>query len=121
MASAEFLKARISKQIKSRGSKFTFYIVEYDIYHKVITPATEVILSGIYHETSSYVTESVSDATKSYSKKIPMILCLTEDVGVISNDDYISINEIRYRVTGVTDINNLKAITDISLEVVQNV
>lgn len=77
------------------------------------------IVKGLYHEQNSNIQVTTGDTTQVRTKKIPMILCLHDDVTVLelAVGDFIIINEKIFKVTGVVNILEWNIISDISLEV----
>lgn len=75
---------------------------------------------GLYHEQNSYVKITTGDAAQTRSKKVPMILCLYEDIASfdIKVEDIVIINKKTFKVTGIINIQEWNLIADISLEVV---
>lgn len=81
---------------------------------------------GLYHETNSYIKRTVGDAAITTTKKVPMILALTEELEGAFGDttvrpevnDTIEFGDKMYKVNGLVDIQNWGTITDISLELV---
>lgn len=88
------------------------------------TEEPEIIgsLKGLYHEQNSNVQMVAGDTTRSRTEKIPMILCLYDDVMYLGlkPDDYIIYNSKIFKVTGIVNIQEWKIISDISLEVVDD-
>lgn len=79
-------------------------------------------IEGLYFETNGSISVMVSDTTRFRTKKIPMILCLYEDVKRLNLevDDFLKINEKTMKVTGVINIQEWNLIGEISLEVIDN-
>ena len=50
-----------------------------------------------------------------------MLLCLHEDTSLLKPGDFMILNEKKYKVTGIVNIQEWNLIGDISLEVVDNV
>lgn len=85
---------------------------------------------GLYHEQNGYTQKSMMDTTQVISKKIPMIMCLFEDIKELNLkiDDVIMIGEqdknidfTEHRIVGITNIQNWGIIADISLEPVEKI
>lgn len=74
-------------------------------------------ITGIYHESNNYIKQNISEGSVINVKKIPMLLVESEKVNNIKINDMIFINDIEYRVTGITNIQNWNILSDISLEV----
>ena len=129
MLNTRFEEYKMKRELKRSGKNVTFYRDAVDEFgwH---TGAAEVVASFkcIYHETNSYVSESVGDATVSRTVKLPMLLCLAQDIVLshVSQGDYVMLLNIasgeskKYVVTGITDISDFGIIADISLRVVDD-
>lgn len=77
---------------------------------------------GLYHESNNNIAISTGDTTQTRTKKIPMVLCLWEDVEPLklTAGDFMVLNGKTFKVTGVLNIQEWSIIADISLEVVDN-
>ena len=89
------------------------------------TPFVSIL--GLYHEVNAYIGIDMKDTTQVRTsmgkfKKQPRILCLWEsfDKSGIQIGDYTIINGKKFKVTGVTNIQEWNIIADISLEVVDD-
>lgn len=77
-----------------------------------------VEFKGLYHEQNSYIKLNITEQAQYVNKKIPMILCKFEDVGLIKQNDILTYNNKDFKVTGITNIQEWNLIADISLEVI---
>ena len=112
-----FLKNKIQRQLNCKGLDYSFKRNKLDKYKQPTDEVIDVVvLKGIYHESNSYITKNVSEAAITQSKKKPMILTLFENVGDLKTDDFVLINDVKYKVTGLLDIQNYGVVCDISLE-----
>ena len=75
----------------------------------------------LYHEQNSNIQITTGETTQVRTKKIPMLLCLYEDTSLLRPGDFVILNEKKYKVTGIVNIQEWNLIGDISLEVVDNV
>ena len=77
------------------------------------------VIRGLYHEENSNIQITTGDTTRARTKKIPMILCLYEDVASLGLrvDDQLVINSKTFKVTGIVNVQEWSLIGDISLEV----
>lgn len=114
---------KIKREITRSGIN---YELKRDVLNKANEPTgvTEKVgeLKGLYHEQSASVRIVTGDTTQVRTKKIPMILCLYDDVALLKLKvkDFVTINGKRFNVTGVTNIQEWSIISDISLEVIDN-
>lgn len=122
MKPPSFLLQRMRRQLKQSGIEYTFYKFVRDKYgQETLDEDHPVKLVGIYHETTSYASESASEASIVFTEKSPMLLTLFQDVKEkgIQEGDQVTINEVRYKVIAILDVQNFNQIADISLEVIQ--
>lgn len=125
MINTTFEAYKIKRELKRSG-------IEYEIKRRkkndfgepVENEEPKVIgkLKGLYHEQNGTIQITTGDTTQTRTKKIPMILCLYEDTAllVLQVGDIIDFNSKRFKVTGVTNIQEWNIISDVSLEVVDN-
>ena len=86
-----------------------------------------VTILGIYHEVNAYIGIDMKDTTQVREtvgkyKKQPRILCMWKSItgSGLRIGDYTMINGKKFKVTGVTNIQEWSIIADISLEVVDD-
>lgn len=82
------------------------------------TSYTVTVLTGIWHESQSYITTTKSEASTTRSKPSIQIMALWADASPILQGDYMEVAGVRYNVTGVHNVENAGVVADISLEVV---
>ena len=135
MINTKFEAYKLRRELKRSGKiyKIERYVVnEYGEPIKGSINSTRCVgrLRGLYHEQNGYMQMSTTDTTQIISKKIPMIMCLYEDIKELNLkvDDFIQIGECcgnidfsEYRIVGVTNIQNWGIIADISLEPVEKI
>lgn len=129
MLNTRFEEYKLRRELKRNGTDVTFCRNKKNDFGEP-TGELEVVanVKGLYHETNGYVTLSVSDATVQRSVKLPMLLCLAQDVmfSHLAVGDYVKLPNVvtgeskTYYVTGITDISDFGIITDISLEVIDD-
>ena len=121
-----FLKNKITRQIKWNGKSFTFIRYKENDYHEknYNEVEMEVTLEGVFHEGGGYggilnIELYSRDGGRTVSKMKPMILCLkTEESTVLKMDDVVKVGEYVYKVVEKNDIQNLDVAFEISLEIV---
>ena len=120
MQNVLFLKNKIARQITLNGQTFVFTRRDEDEYHQQLETEIEIAtVSGIFHETTSFVRETSSDSGRMISKPQPMILILCdEESEKIQKNDKVVIGSESYHVIKKHDVKGLKVAYDISLEVV---
>ncbi len=120
----KFEAYKIKRELKKSGSDFKFIRANRNDFGEPIDNKGESIgkIKGLYHEQNSNVKITLGDTTQYRTKKIPMILCLYEDVNSLNLmvDDIVEINSKKFKVTGVINIQEWNIISDISLEVIDN-
>lgn len=124
MVNKKFEVYKIKRELKRSGIEYEFKRAGKNNFGEPTKELNSVgKLKGLYHEQNSTIQISTGDTTQFRNKKIPMILCLYEDAAalVLQVGDIVKINSKTFKVTGVTDIQEWNLISDISLEVVDNV
>lgn len=123
MINTKFEAYKIKRELKRSGIEYEFKRFKKNDFNEFIDEFESIgKLKGLYHEQSSSIQLTTSDATQVRTKKVPMILCLHEDAASLklSVGDFIKINSRIFKVIGVTNIQEWNIISDISLEVVDN-
>lgn len=126
MINTKFEAYKLSRVLKQSGQEFVFRRRHLNKFNEPEGEPSEVArIVGLYHETNSYVTDTVGDSATTRTKKQPMVLCLTED---FSNLDVCQGDEIEIplrgnqmtsktlKFVGSVDIQNWGIITDLSFE-----
>lgn len=125
MINNKFEAYKLEREIKRSGRTFAFKRQSVNDYGEPIAGEDEVVyvVTGLYHESNSYVSLTTGDTTQHTSKKKPMVLCLFNDLHFskdgdkITTGDYVEFGCKKYEVTGFTDVQNWGIVCDISLEV----
>lgn len=121
MINTQFEAYKIRRELKRSGATFEFKRAKLNAFKE---PAKELSSVGklqcLYHEQSSRVEITTGDTTQVRTKKIPMLLCLYQDVKSLQLQvgDQVTINTETFKVTGVTNVQEWCIVADISLEVV---
>lgn len=132
MINTKFEEYKLRRELKRSGKIYKIERYGVNEYGEPIKNATIKVgeFKGLYHEQNGYMQMSTTDTTQVIYKKIPMIMCLYEDIDNLNLkvDDFIQIGESggnidfsEYRVTGVTNIQNWGIIADISLEPIEKI
>ena len=121
MINKQFEVYKIKRELKRSGIEYELKRPEKNEFKE----PTGVLVSvgkflGLYHEQNGYVKLTAKDASQIRSKKVPMILCLYEDIASFSIEveDVVIINKKTFKVTGVVNIQEWNLIADISLEAI---
>lgn len=122
MINTKFESYKLRREIKKVGKEYEFKRAKKNEY-KEPTEEKEVVakISGLYHEQNSKISITTGETTQTRNKKIPMILCLYEEAKLLKVGDVVEINSKKFNVTGVVNIQEWNIISDISLEVVDEV
>jgi hypothetical protein len=125
----KFEASKLKRELLRSGKKFEFYASQKNKFGEP-TPDSllRATLLGIDHEiNSSYIGISTKDTTQVREgmgkyKKRSKILCLWESIveSGIKIGDYTVINDKKFKVAGVTNVQEWNIIADISLEVVDD-
>ena len=121
MINTQFEAYKLKRELKRSGIDYEFKRSGLNNFGEpVCKPAMIGTIRGLYHEQNSNVQITTGDTTQIRTKKIPMILCLYEDVASLALQvgDLLEINKKQFKVTGVTNIQEWSIISDISLEVI---
>lgn len=113
---------KVSREIKVNGMQYTIYRDKTDEYGERTKEEPEEIgkIKGLFHLTKGYVTESISDGTRTYSKGQPKLMVRYDETENIKNGDFLMINGNRYNVIEKNNIQEYNIVSDISMELVLN-
>lgn len=123
MINTQFEAYKIKRELKRSGIDYEFKRSDVNDFGEPDDEPTVVgSLKGLYHEQNSNIEITTGDTTRVRTKKIPMILCLFDDVTslALKIDDFLFINKKKFKVTGIVNIQEWSVISDISLEVVDD-
>lgn len=109
---------KINQFIKRWGKVYTFTKLGENKFGEPTGEIESVDILGVYHENSSYINQTASDAGTVVSKLNTWVFCLTEDAQKVKHGMSVVINGKEYKVTGTRDMEKLELACDISLEVV---
>lgn len=126
MINTKFEAYKLKREIRRSGVNFEFKRRKLDKFNEP-SGELEVVaeVKGLYHESNSYITETVGDAAMTRTKKQPMLLCLVDDVKLsdLRRGDEIQIpirssqkTSVTLRYVGCVDIQNWGIIADLSFE-----
>lgn len=113
-----FEKHKLLRFIKSQGRSYTFRGSGKNQFGEPMGEDKTVEISGIYHESQGYVTNTATDGSNIKSKPNSLIMCLKEDSSLLEFGMLVTIQDKKYRVVDLRDVNNLGVACDISLELV---
>lgn len=118
MYAKSFQINKVAKTLKRSGQEFTFERPVLDKFGEPTEQKKEIKIIGLFHETTSYISKSATDASIIAKKSSPMILCI--NFNGIQKGDRLAFNGKSYLVNEVKDLLENNAIFDISLEEIQN-
>lgn len=122
MINTKFESYKLQREIKKVGKEYEFKRALLNDYKEPTDEKDFVAkMLGLYHEQNSKISITTGETTQTRNKKIPMILCLYEEAKHLKMGDIVEINNKTFKVTGVTNIQEWNIISDISLEVVDEV
>lgn len=126
MINTKFEAYKLKREVRRNGVVFEFKRRKLDKFNEPTGELETVAeVRGLYHESNSYITETVGDAATTRMKKQPMLLCLVDDVksSDLRQGDEIQIqlrsSQMTYvtlRYVGCVDIQNWGIIADLSFE-----
>lgn len=119
----QFETAKLSRAIRVYGTSYQFMRETLDDFDE---PTGEKVLvlavNGVYHEQTSYISLTASDAGVVPKKITPYITILCKDAmddhgkPKIQQGDFVAVSGKKYKVNGVNNLSNLNIAYDISLE-----
>lgn len=126
MTNTKFEAYKLKREVRRNGVVFEFKRRKLDKFNEPTGELETVAeVRGLYHESNSYITETVGDAATTRTKKQPMLLCLVDDVksSDLRQGDEIQIplrssqmTSVTLRYVGCVDIQNWGIIADLSFE-----
>lgn len=119
MDALTFQLNKVRRLINTQGKPFKFTRQGTNGFGEPNGQTESVDIVGVYHETTSFLSKSATEATTIRQKSSPMILCLWEDAQRVLHTDELSFNEKSYKVGEVKNISEANIVGDISLEEVQ--
>lgn len=119
MDALTFQLNKVRRLINTQGKLFKFTRQGTNEFGEPNGQTESVDIVGVYHETTSFLSKSATEATTIRQKSSPMILCLWEDAQRVLHTDELSFNEKSYKVGEVKNISEANIVGDISLEEVQ--
>ena len=110
----------VKRNILWHGTDYSFDRFKTNEFGETTTEVSETnIVRGIFHTASSgYVFETTADSGIVESKQSPQISCLHESIIFIEPGDQVIVSGHKYKVTGTNDVNEMKILGEISLEMV---
>lgn len=112
---------KVKREIQMHGEEYTVYKQKTDKYGEITSDIEEIQkVSGLFHITKGYTTQTVSDGTKVRAKSQPMLMVCMEGSEQIENGMFVMINDNRYNIIDKNNIQEYNMVVDLSLELVQD-
>lgn len=124
MINNKFEAYKIKRELLRSGKEYTFRRKGINEFGEPVEQPEELgTFSGIYHEQNSNIQLTTGETTQTRTKKIPMILCLFDDISGLNlrTGDFVVINGRTFNLTGIVNIAEWNIVADISLELVDDV
>lgn len=119
MEFAQFQLNKVKRLIQSQGQLFEFKRPSLNEFGEPSGVSSTILIKGVYHETSGFMSRTSIDSTMVRQKPSPMILCLMGDCKKLLYSDTVSFRGKLYQIGEVRDVSESGIVGDISLEEVQ--
>ena len=110
---------KVRRLLRTQGQEFTFARVELNEFGEPNGQTEFVVITGVYHETTSFLRKSKVESTTIRTKASPMILSLWTEAQLLQHTDVLDFNGKTYTISEVKNIAEANVVADISLEEVQ--
>lgn len=120
MDALKFQLNKVRRLINTQGQEFKFNRVKANEFGEPNGQPEVIAITGVYHETTSFLSKVSSDSTTVRQKPSPMILCLWEDAKKLKHTDTLTFNSKTYTIGDIKNVSEASVVGDISLEEVQN-
>lgn len=108
---------KVRRLINTQGSLFTFDRSGRNEFGEPNGKTeSQIVVHGVYHETTNYLSKGTTDATTLRQKSSPMILCLWEEAKNLFHTDRVSIGESTYTIGEIHDLSNANVVAEVYLE-----
>lgn len=112
---------KVKREIQIHGDEYTVYKQKTDSYGETTSDIEEIQkVSGLFHITKGYTTQTISDGTKVRAKSQPMLMICIEGSEQIENGMFVMINDNKYNIVDKNNIQEYNMVVDLSLELVQD-
>lgn len=130
MANLKFEAHKLEREIMKSGTEYSFFRSKTNKFNEKVGEEELVCsITGLYHESNSFVTKTNGDFGVTTTKKQPQLLCLASDFrnSSLEIDDLVRITQLSpntdqktLKLVGWVDIGNWGIIVDLSFEEVSN-
>ena len=121
MINTKFEAYKIKREMKRIGRDIKVFRAEKNKYNEPTDDERLVSkFKAIYHEQTGNIQITTGDTTQSRTSKLPALLCLYEDGKNLQINDIIYLNNKKYNIAGIVNVQEWNIVIDISLEVVDD-
>lgn len=119
MNAAAFQLNKVRRLINTQGRSVVVTRQRKNKFNEPNGEAEVFNITGVFHETTSYLSKTGSDGSTVRAKPSPMFMCLWSDAQLVKHTDRITINGHTYSIGEVKNLCEANVAGDISLEEVQ--
>lgn len=119
MNSSAFQLNKVRRLIRVQGRSVVVTRQKRNKFNEPNGEAEVFSVTGVFHETTSYLSKTGSDGSTVRAKPSPMLLCLWDDIKKLKHTDQIILNNRTYNIGEIKNLCEADVAGDISLEEVQ--
>lgn len=119
MNSSAFQLNKVRRLIKAQGRSVVVTRQERNKFNEPNGEAEIFSVTGVFHETTSYLSKTGSDGSTVRAKPSPMLMCLWDDIKKLKHTDQVILNNRTYNIGEIKNLCEADVVGDISLEEVQ--
>ena len=119
MNSSAFQLNKVRRLIRVQGQSVVVTRQNRNKFNEPKGEAEVFNVTGVFHETTSYLSKTGSDGSTVRAKPSPMLLCLWDDIKRLKHTDQIILNNRTYNIGEIKNLCEADVAGDISLEEVQ--
>lgn len=120
MRAPAFQLNKVRRLIKEQGRSITVTRQSLNKFNEPNGEAEVFTITGVFHETTSYLSKNGSNGSTVRTKPSPMFLTLWESASPLHVDDKVTLNNKQYTIGEIKNMAEANLVADISLEEVQN-
>ena len=119
MNSSAFQLNKVKRLIKVQGRSVVVTRQKKNKFNEPNGEAEIFSVTGVFHETTSYLSKTGSDGSTVRAKPSPMLMCLWDDIKKLKHTDQVILNNRTYNIGEIKNLCEAEVVGDISLEEVQ--
>ena len=119
MNSSAFQLNKVKRLIKVQGRSVVVTRQKKNKFNEPNGEAEIFSVTGVFHETTSYLSKTGSDGSTVRAKPSPMLMCLWDDIKKLKHTDQVILNNRTYNIGEIKNLCEADVVGDISLEEVQ--